>query len=226
MCFTPQVSFTIFAIEFILGLIVLWKTPKGKYRMTYILSAIILFCLGLYQFSQFGLCMFSNINFWGRFGFLAYNILPALGLHLAYSLTNKKNHSIYAIYAFPIFFGLAAVFLKGFITSAECSTVYVIVNHAWSGLWTNIYGIYYALFIVLMAMVLWETIQKERNSQKRKILRTGLFGVLVFTIPTFVLVILLPELKIAFPSILCEFALLFAICIFYMIELIEKNKYK
>lgn len=226
MCFTPQVSFTIFAIEFILGMMVLWRTPKGKYRGTYILSALILFCLGLYQFSQFGLCTSSDINFWGRLGFLAYNILPALGLHLAYSLTNNNKRSLYAIYSFPIFFGLAALFLKNFVTRAECSTVYIIVDHVWSQMWANIYGIYYFLFIILMALVIWDAIKKERNNQRRKIFWAGLTGLLVFTVPTFILVILLPSLKVAFPSILCEFGILFAIFLFYMIGLIEKSKYK
>jgi len=226
MCFTPQVSFLIFAIEFILGLIVLWKTPKGKYHGTYVLSALILFCLGLYQFSQFGLCTFNDINLWGRMGFLAYNILPALGLHLAYSLTNSNRRSLYAIYAFPIFFGLAALFLKNFVTSAQCSTVYVIVEHVWTPLWQNIYGVYYALFTILMAIVLWDAIKKERTVQRRKILWAGLAGLIAFTVPTFVLIILLPALKLAFPSIFCEFALLFAIFLFYMIGLIEKSKSK
>jgi len=169
------------------------------------------------------LCISLDANFWGRFGFLAYNILPALGLHFAYSLTNRKNLSIYLVYSFPIFFGLIAVLSKDFVARVECSTIYIIVDHSWSVMWGNIYGLYYAFFIVLTALVFLDAIKTEKNKQQKKIFKVGLIGILAFTVPTFILVMIFPALNIAFPSILCEFAVLFAIFLFYMIGLIEKS---
>jgi hypothetical protein len=226
MCFTPKISFMIFAIEWILGFLVLFKSyrTRKENKKAYNLSAIILFCLGLYQFTQYMFCTSGNVDLWSRIGFLAYNLLPALGLHLAVVLTNNKQYfkKIKWYYLIPLAFSSYPLLSRNFLSNAECSTYFIIAEHSWSNAWAMGYMLYYSLFIILSALMLWDAISKAKGNGK-KALTASLVGILAFTIPVLVLIILLPQLKIAFPSILCEFALLYGICVFVMIYFLEKR---
>ena len=222
MCFTPAISFAIFAIEWILGLIVLWKRRNaGRFKEAYGIAACILFFLGFYQFTQGMFCL-GNVQLWGLAGFLTYTFLPAMGVHFAYVLLGKKDRKMYWIYSFPILFSLIAVLTPNFVKIASCSRYFIVAQHSWSDLLRWIYGIYYFGFIIYTAYLCSQ--ESKRDRKDRKMVMAGLVGIFAFTIPTFILIILFPALEIGFPSILCEFALLFAVCLFYMIHLIEKKK--
>jgi len=228
MCFTPQVSFLIFTIEWILGFIVLHKAGKARERRVYSLSALILFLLGFYQFTQFMLCVSGKADLWGRMGFLAYNFLPLLGFHLAAALTRNRQYleKVKYYYIIPAFFSLFPLLSPGFIGKAECSAVFIVVEHSWNALWAWSYAVYYFLFIVLAALMLWNAVKAEKSKGRRRVMAAGLSGMLAFTVPAFILIIILPALKIAFPSILCEFALFFAISVFWMMHLMEESGHK
>jgi len=222
MCFTPQISFTIFAIEWILGFIVLYKSFKAKRKTAYELSALLLFLLGFYQFTQYMLCTSLNYELWGKMGFLAYDFLPAIGFHFAYSLIGKTPRNMYLVYVLPTLFALIALLNPAFVSKAECSTVFIIVTHSWDRLLSALYGLYYTLFIV-MTLLIYKGIGKMKSPRERKAATIGFYGTIAFTLPTLILIILLPQLNIAFPSIYCEFALIFAISVFYMIRALESR---
>lgn len=220
MCFTPTISFTIFAIEWILGFIVLsWMPKKGNVRAVYGLAAVILFVLGFYQFTQYMFCISGNFILWGTIGFLTYNFLPAIGVHFGHSLLKKKSNIVW-IYVIPIVFSFIAILTPNFVSMGSCDRYYITVEHSWHDTMSLLYGAYYFGFIAYMIYLLNFELKKSKSDSAALV---GLIGILSFTIPTFILVIIFPALNIAFPSILCEFALLFAISVFWMISIIDKR---
>jgi len=223
MCFTPTISFTIFAIEWILGFMVLGKRKNaGKFHEVYILAAYLLFFLGFYQFTQGMFCISGDYAFWGLAGFITYTFLPAMGLHLAYVLIGNRDRRLNLIYFFPGLFSIIAVLTPNFVSMGSCSSYFIVANHSWNVALGWIYAFYYFGFIVYSAYLY--NLESRKGKKDWNIVMTGLIGILAFTIPTFILLILFPALKIGFPSILCEFALLFGICVFWMIHLIEKQR--
>ncbi len=223
MCFTPTVSFSIFVIEWILGFLVLSRRPSGRFREAYNIAALLLFFLGFYQFTQFMFCTSGDYQLWGTAGFLTYTFLPAMGVHFAYSLAGKWKGSLYGLYFLPAAFSLIAGLTPGFVSVAGCSRYFITARHSWDGLVVWLYVLYYFGFILYTAY--FYIAESEKMRKDRKILRAGFLGIMAFTIPTFVLITVFPALNIMFPSVLCEFALLFAIFIFYMIGLIEKSNH-
>jgi hypothetical protein len=223
MCFTPTISFTIFAIEWILGFMVLGKRKNsGRFHETYSLAAYLLFFLGFYQFTQGMFCVSGDYAFWGLAGFITYTFLPALGLHFAYTLIGKKDRKLSWIYFIPALFSIIAVLTPNFVSIASCSSYFIVSIHSWSNLMGWIYSAYYFGFILYVAYLF--NLESRKGKKDWNVVMTGLIGILAFMIPTFILLILVPALKIGFPSILCEFGLLFGICVFWMMHLMEKQR--
>ena len=219
MCFTPIVSFLTFAIELVMSIWVFTRNPK---KPLYKVAALILFFLGAYQFSEFGLCTFNDKFFWARFGFIIYTMLPALGVHLAYALKGSRK-KIWQVYILPVLFIAIAAIDSSFVKSAECAKYFVKNSFNLSPFLTRSYFLYYGSFIVAACVLLIDFILEENNRKKRRIYVLGLLAALSFTLPTFVFVLMLPSFNIYFPSILCHFAIFFAIMVTYIIYLIEKK---
>jgi len=220
MCFTPSISLSIFLIEWVLGFIVLSKRPKNALRKMYTLAAVLLFFLGAHQFTQFMFCVSGDFELWGTLGFLAYNFLPAIGLHWAHALIKRKAGMFY-VYFLPVIFSLIAIMTPNFVREAGCSSYFITAEHSWTGIIAGIYDMYYFGFIIYTAYLMFKAYMAKGKDWK--IVRVGFIGILAFTVPTFILVEVFPSLHIMFPSILCEFAVLFALCLFYMIYLLEKR---
>lgn len=219
MCFTPTISFLTFVVELALALWVFSANPKKTLNRV---GALTLVVLGLYQLMEFFVCTSSNPLYWGRMAHIAYTFLPALGVHFALALKGAKKKHIWAIYALPAVFVILAALAPAFVNEAFCGKFFVRILYSWSELWYWSYFIYYALFMIIAGVLLIRFIAKENNAKRRKIFILGLVGALALTFPTFILILLLPELGIFFPSILCHFALLFGIAIAYIIWLSGK----
>ena len=226
MCFTPPVSFATFAIEWILAFIVLSRINKNpKDKKIYLLGAVLLFLLGLYQFTEFMLCITNGIYFWATAGFLAYNFLPALALHLSLILTKAKTEKkhIFLIYIIPIVYSIYAIISPNFTASATCRPLFIYVERGWDPMTAWIYEAYYFLFILISTLIFSKAIKKAQTKHEKKILILGASGLLGFTIPTLILLLILPDLGIIFPSVYCHFAIIYAILLFYLIRQIEKK---
>ncbi|MEK6942724.1 MAG: hypothetical protein AABX00_01525 [Nanoarchaeota archaeon] len=218
MCFTPIISFLTFAIELALAVYIIKLNPKKSLN---IISATILFFLGAYQFSEFGLCTSNNSLLWAKIGFISYTVLPVLGVHWALIL-KKSKEKIWPVYVLPASFIALAAANAGFVKYAECSWLFVNVVYQWSFLWSWVYKSYYAILLVMGAAILLKSIANENNKKRRLLYILGLAGYFSFTFPTFFFILLLPSFNIYFPSILCHFAILFAIIIAYVIYLDSK----
>jgi len=219
MCFSPSVSLFVFIVELILAAIVLLKNPKKGFNR---LTALILFLLGLYQLGEFLICRSGNPLLWAKLARLFYAFLPALGVHWAYKLKNGKK-DIGWIYLFPAIFALIELSIPNFVTATACIDCMVKINCAWTPVQFFSYSIYYFSFISAAIAILLDAFTKEKNKIKKRVLFFGLASFLVFSIPAFVLLIIFPKFYAFFPSLYCEFALLFAMMVFYTLDLKEKH---
>lgn len=212
MCFTPKISITTALVEFFVAVYV-YLTAKRIFAVK--LLVLFIYLLGMYQFSEFMLCRADNPELWARIGFLAYNFLPAIGLHFVLSYTRSKFPPA-ILYALPIIFAVVAIFANGFIAAASCQTFFVRVEtyfyRAVGGVMvTWIYWLYYFGYIFASALLLVFAMKRKEPKLRRMMLAYSLIALMVSLVPAFVLVVMFPSWGYMFPSIYCEFALIFAL---------------
>jgi len=227
MCFTPAVSLSVAIIEWILATILLVffkKTSLNKY------FAWLIYVLGFYQFTEFMLCTSDNAFLWAKFGFITYTFLPAMVLHAVLRIS-RKNAKLFFIYLIPLAFSLIALVNPNFITGAKCTSVFVQVRLALienpGPLQSSVSWIYMAYYFGFMAIALGLMIKDylhQKNRIKRKIRIVAFIGTFMMLVPTLLLMVILPSLDAGFPSVLCGFALFFAIATFIIAYLETKLK--
>ena len=213
MCFTPLIAVITAFIEIILAFTILALFRRSFFRNVF---ALFILLLGVYQFTEFMLCISAQPQFWALLGFLFYNFLPAIALHSTLRFHGKKTNLL-AIYVLPSIFASIAIFTN-FVKEATCNQPFVTVKHLFfqteTLLPTLIYGTYYFGFIIAACTLAWKGYRGEKNHIRKKLDLLEVIGVVLMTIPTFVLIALFPILSIKFPSIYCHFALLLAIMVF------------
>jgi len=223
MCFTPKISFLTAAIEFITAGYIYFHYPKTT--LVKFLTVIITL-LGFYQFTEFMLCTTGNAQLWGTLGFITYTFLPPIGLHFALAYRKDAVNKFF-IYIFPISFTAIALLTDNFITSGTCATFFVSVENAFfnsvgSATRLIIYITYYFSFIVLTCLLLYKDIRQKK--QKRYISAIFLATIILTLLPPLVLMIIFPALLIQFPSIYCQFAILFTVTALWCVYLENKER--
>lgn len=227
MCFTPQISLITALVEFILAAIILIKFRKSVISRY---MGVLVLLLGFYQFTEFMLCISSNVNLWVRLGFVTYTFLPALLLHFILKLIKTKQR-LFILYFIPIIFSIIAFLYKGFVVGGTCHSIFISVklmyfNPSYHFIFATIHGVYYFGFIVLACMFAIRQIRREKDKSRKKLLIIGLAGVLLATIPAFLFLIIFPSFNIMFASVYCEFALLAAIAVYWVAYLGYKHHIK
>jgi len=227
MCFTPIVSLSTAILEFVVATAILMFCRKSLINRFF---PLLIYILGFYQFTEFMLCTTSYPFFWAKMGFVTYSFLPAVGLHFIMKLTNRKCNYI-TIYIMPVIFSLIALLKPDFIIQSTCTTFFVIVSkdlfNSSIPLFSYIYGLYYFGFIMLFCYFLLKSFNKEKNQLKRKSYAVIFAATLITLLPAVVLFIIFPAFKIIFPSVYCEFAVLFtaaALIASYLDNKIQKKK--
>jgi len=227
MCFTPIVSLSTAILEFVVATAILVFCRKSLINRFF---PLLIYILGFYQFTEFMLCTTNYPFFWAKMGFVTYSFLPAVGLHFIMKLTNRKyNYTI--LYIVPVIFSLIAFLKPDFIIESTCTTFFVIVIKDMFNfpipLLSSIYGFYYFGSILLFCYFLLKSFNKEKNQLKRKSYAVIFAATLITLLPAVVLFIIFPAFKIIFPSVYCEFAVLFtvaAIISSYLDNKIQKKK--
>lgn len=227
MCFTPFVSISVAIIEFSLATILLAYFKRTKLRDFF---SIIIYVLGLYQFTEFMLCTTSYPLFWAKAGFITYSFLPAIGLHAAYMIFKRKANLL-LIYFIPVMATVLAITSSNFITSAVCTSVFVevsiLLRHG-TTLTDNVlylsYLVYYFGFIVMAALVIIKDYWNNKGRIRKMMDLAILAGIILMIVPTFIFVVVFPFLSVRFPSVLCGFAIFTAIFSFAAAYLEKKLK--
>lgn len=187
--------------------------------------------LGLFQLSEYFVCGGAGMSSesWSRTGYAAITMLPPLGLHLMCVLAGKRRRWLLAA-AYASAAGFIAYFLlyhaafKGY----QCTGNYVIFQ---LGMHPAIaYGAYYYGWIVatLGLGLYWAGQVKTRGKKVLLQVRTIyalIAGYLIFLLPTALANSVKPETRRGIPSIMCGFAILFALILtFYILPRIGKKR--
>lgn len=226
MCFTPAISLTTAIIEFVVATFILTKYKK---YVVPVFLAILVYVLGIYQFTEFMLCTSSNAFLWAKLGFITYTFLPAIGLHFAFRLT-KNNKFNWLVYVLPLFFSIWVAIKTNFIIQASCSTVFVTVYNLFGSegysLISRAYSLYYFSFILVTAIIAFILVRKEKDKIAKQVAKLLGSGTLIIVSLPVILIFILPALKIQFPSVYCEFALLYTIMALLGSDVYSKKKKK
>ncbi len=220
MCFAPYISLSTFVIEFLLALYFLFKNPKDKLIQ---IIALISFLLGLYQLNEFLICI-TSLKLFTIFAMSITALLPAIGISYALIMWRKKIAYYWhiLIYSPAIFFIICFNIL--YKESAKCLTIFV--QYPKLGLINRFYSLYYILFIVGAVILFYLGTASVRSKFEKRLFYMGMFGMFIFTVPTYIFLTFLPMFNKQFASVLCEFGLLLAIEFIVLLWYKEKHKIK
>lgn len=195
-------------IELVLLVYTVWRYKFNK--LTRLVSLQLLF-LAIFQLAEFHVCRGSSYTLqWSHIGYAAITLLPPLGIHIIQTIRGRKNSILV-----PVAYLSAAVFVAYFaftarsLTGDQCLGNYVMfqVNPKL----TDLYGIYYYGWV--LAGMLLSMYYGDRTKEKR--LRQALYGFAagyaVFLVPTTTANLLDKATLQGIPSIMCGFAVLFAL---------------
>ncbi|MBW2974568.1 hypothetical protein KY366_02520 [Candidatus Woesearchaeota archaeon] len=210
MCFSPHVSIITSLVEFAIGTIILLRFRRSIVSR---FTALFIFILGFYQLTEFMLCTSDNFVLWGSLGFIAYTLLPAVGLHFALRLIHSKRKPL-PLYVPALIFAMLPLSQERFVTGGTCHAVFITVRNILlnpGNVLFFIYFLYYFGYISIACCLIWNRCKKERNRMRRRLYLIGISAVLISTLPALLFIAIFPAYRIMFPSIYCEFALVFAI---------------
>lgn len=214
-CFSPPVMIATFLIEIILLIATLIKRTMNK---TVALICITLFSLAMFQLCEFFVCggFGASPIFWSRLGFIFITTLPPLGLHLVSKLAGKKTGWIVwfgygLMLTWILFFG----FSENAFTNHQCVSNYVIFSlHHIIG---YLYSAYYYILLLIGILTAFSYGEKTKIKHKKESLFAMIVGYLVFLVPTATANTMNPATLAGIPSIMCGFAILFALILFFYI---------
>jgi hypothetical protein len=220
MCFSPPVMLATFAIEFVLMAYVI---IRYKMTSTTRLAAALLFFLAAFQLAEYMSCGSENFSFWSRFGFVAITALPPLCIHFITKIASRKSPKIvmssYALGAiFAVIFMIPAAF-----DSFACTGNYVIFSLV-NGLSDFYTFYYYGLLFLGIGMCLHYAPKAEPRI--RRALRWQIFGYFSFLLPTAIVNSINPSTTAGIPSIMCGFAVIYALIIVFAILPVSKQPRK
>lgn len=202
-----------FAIEMTLACYTVWR-----YKLTTLtrLVVVALAALATFQFAEYFVCQQIGLGMnWSRLGYAAITTLPPLGLHILYVLAHKPGRKLvvtaYAsMVAFAVYFLLYHAAFRGY----ACTGNYVIFQ---LGSWpARAYGLYYYGWL-LTALALgfrWgrEFTQPTKLQRKRmQCIQALMGGYLAFLVPVALANSVNPSTRAGIPSIMCGFAVTFAL---------------
>lgn len=225
-CFSPPVMLATFTIEIIL---VVYTVFRYKLTPATRLITATLFFLGLFQLCEYFVCtgpVIGSAN-WSRVGYVAISTLPPLGLHLLHVLVGKSKRRL-VVTAYVTMLACFAYFLwyrhafQGYV----CTGNYVIFQLGY--LPEVAYGTYYYFWLgaALLLAARWANEfkrQGKRSLAKMHSCQAMIVGYLIFLIPTALANSVKPETRSGIPSIMCGFAVLFALILTLYVLPLQKS---
>lgn len=207
-CFSPPVMIATFTAELVFAV---YTILRYKFDLVAKLSTLILIFLAVFQISEYMVCSgsFAGLE-WSRIGYAAITLLPPLGIHLACSIAKSKRHLIIWIaYLSSAIFMAFFLFVKNALIGHACRGNYVIFDVG-AGLGT-LYGAYYYAWLIAGIVLSWRFIQRLRIKKEKAALTALSIGYALFIIPTVAANIISPSTTQGIPSIMCGFAVIFAV---------------
>jgi hypothetical protein len=214
-CFTPVVSLATFAIEIILAIFVLIKYKHNKFNL---LSIAMLIFLGIFQFSEYMICKTSNTQLWANIGLTSIILLPAIGLHLISIITVKSKWTKLGYLIAGV--AISLLNIQPINNLIQCTGKYIILEY--QNPYDTLFTIYYMGLLLLGLYKL--LIFKYKSNFLKIASRWFVVGYLSFMLPSFLIAYLTRITNYALPSIMCGFAVIFAVILVFKI-IPNFNKY-
>lgn len=220
-CFSPPVMIATFIIEVLLLIYTLVRyrlSPLGR------VVAATLACLALFQFAEYHVCgpLMSNES-WSRVGYVAITLLPALGIHMIHQIAGRGSRWLvggaYASsIAFALVFGLSPSAFEGYV----CAGNYAVFQLA--SPMGGLFFVYYYLWLIAGVLLALRWARAAKTNIRRALYLQAI-GYLSFMVPTGVVNALNPQTMDGIPSIMCGFAVLYAIVLaFGIVPLVLKRR--
>lgn len=210
-CFSPPVMLATFLIEIGLLTYVLFR-----YKMTTLtrLAAAMLFFLATFQLAEYFSCGSADHALWSKIGFLAITALPPLGMHFILTIAKQKKPIImWGSYLAGLV--VASMFLlPGAFENHACTGNYVIFKLT-PGLGGVYFTYYYGLLIGALVLAIHYAFGVAAAAQKALLYQV--FGYLSFLLPTAIVNAVNPASTKAIPSVMCGFAVMYALTIVFAI---------
>jgi hypothetical protein len=190
-----------------------------RYKMNSLarLVTITMVMLATFQVCEYFVCTGSlgSTPTWSRLGFAAISVLPPLGVHILHVLAGKKDRRlVVAAYASMMIFVSFFLLADGAFFGYKCTGNYVIfqIAYTWGGWYTVYYYGWLGISLLLGARWANELMRQGKKAYKKlQTVRALMIGWLVFILPTITANTVRPETRRAIPSVMCGFAVLFAL---------------
>ena len=203
-CFTPGVTLATFLVEllFVIGAVARYRLlPFGR------LVTILLALLGTFQLAEYALCSGRDHEFWMLVAWIAITCMPAICLHLVALATGRWMASAYCWYGG----GLASIAIllrtPQVVGAATCTGRFVALSATQA--FGTMYAAYYMSGLLLSVGLLVTGL--ARRIGHRPLLVWILVGYCVFLVPMTVIALVVAVSWTSVPSIMCGFAVLYAI---------------
>ena len=205
-CFSPPVMIATFAIEFVLLVYTLWRYKLNNVTR---LVAATLILLATFQFAEYHVCQGINGSVYSRIGFIAITLLPPLGIHLVRTVSGRGLRVlVWAAYASALVFVLLFGLNGSSFQSNICAGNYAVFQLAPNlGGWFFTYYYFWLILGIIQSMYF----AISANKRIREALTFQAFGYLSFILPTGIVNALHPETISGIPSIMCGFAIIYAL---------------
>lgn len=199
-----------FLFELISAIYIVWRYHLNARSR---LIVAVLLCLATFQASEYLLCGGFGVHagLWSKIGHSSIALLPALGVHLIYNISQKTGrYVVWAAYLCASVFVIYFAFLTQFISGATCYSNYAVFDTTSGAVPTFIYGLYYYGWLLYGVAISIIEAKKITNRRIKVALYSLAIGYASFIIPTTIANIIDPATIAGIPSIMCGFAVALA----------------
>lgn len=214
-CFSPPVMIATIIIELTLAI---YTVMRYKFNTVGRLIVFTLIGLAGFQLAEYNVCdgLAGQNEFWSRLGFAFITVLPPLGVHLVHVLAKRPAGNIVRVaYATMVAYISIYLFLPGVFDSQICQGNYVIFHIGPAGLGGSYWLYYFGWMLTGIVLGMrWMSVLRGKSKavrQQIKTIQALIIGWLVFVIPTAIINVIDPTTMDGIPSIMCGFAIIYAL---------------
>jgi len=192
-------------------------------------TSVILLLLAAYQIAEVAIC--ANVTaagFTPRLAFIIVTWLPALGWLLIAQLLRRRSRtftgSAYAMLAAAAGIVVWIVVDRSFASASVCNAVYARYTHAMPRF--SVYSSFYCLGLLGMTVFSGYGAMTCRDPRRQRQLLAVFVGTVAFLALALLTSQFVPPARGALPSIMCHYALLFAVALTRLLHLERKRAYE
>lgn len=207
-CFSPPVMLATMIVETGLAIYTLLR-----YKLTPLTRLVVtmLVLLAVFQLAEFNVCGKSGLpiaDVWSRIGYAAITMLPVLGIHLIQTISKRGWYWIkWVAYISGLYFAVVLGLSASTFSGHVCAGNYAIFQLTNSG--GSFFAYYYFWLFVGIGMSLYFSITAKQHVREALVLQA--VGYLTFLLPTGLVNAINPKTIDGIPSIMCGFAVIYAL---------------